>query len=388
MEMSELLRAMVEADASDLYVMTSCPPLLRVQGVNQPYGDTLLSATDTHTLAGSLMSEEERESFRTGKEMNLGLTLDGLGRFRVNVLRQRGSTAMVIRQIKTNIPSLAQLHLPDVLRQVIMAKRGLILVTGATGSGKSTSLAAMIDHRNEHTKGHIITIEDPIEFLHPNRGCVVTQREVGADTNSFAAALKNTLRQAPDVILIGEIRDAETMEAAITFADTGHLCLGTLHSSTADQTLQRLMNFFPAERHGEIFLQLSMNLQAIISQRLVPGTDGKRVAALEVLLGTPWVRELIKKGDVDRIKEAMERDVQEGCQTFDLALLRLYQSGRISSEEALANADSANNLRIKMTQADLTSGAAAATSDAPVVEATGGLRLSLAEEPGPTARAA
>jgi twitching motility protein PilU len=385
MQMIDLLRAMVQADASDLYVMNTCTPLLRVQGVNQPFGETPLTAADTEALAASLMSDEEREAFRTGKEMNLGVSIEGLGRFRVNVLRQRGSTAMVIRQIKTNIPSLAQLHLPDVLRQVIMAKRGLILVTGATGSGKSTSLAAMINHRNEHTKGHIITIEDPIEFLHPNRGCVVTQREVGADTNSFAAALKNTLRQAPDVILIGEIRDAETMEAAITFADTGHLCLGTLHSSTADQTLQRLMNFFPAERHGEIFLQLSMNLQGIISQRLVPGIDGKRVAALEILLGTPWVRELIKKGEVDRIKEAMERDVQEGCQTFDLALLRLYQSGRISSEEALANADSANNLRIKLTQADLSSGSPAAPADAALVEPTGGLRLSLAEEPAAAA---
>ena len=289
---------------------------------------------------------------------------------------------MVIRQIKTNIPSLAQLQLPDALREIIMAKRGLILVTGATGSGKSTSLAAMINHRNEHTRGHVITVEDPIEFIHPNRGCVVTQREVGADTNTFAAALKNTLRQAPDVILIGEIRDAETMEAAITFADTGHLCLGTLHSGTADQTLQRLMNFFPVERHGEIFLQLSMNLRAIISQRLIPGVDGKRVAALEILLGTPWVKELIKTGEVDRIKEAMERDVNEGCQTFDLALLTLYRAGRISAEEAVANADSANNLRIKMTQADLVSAGASGAAAVPDSDpASGsGLRLCLAAD--------
>jgi twitching motility protein PilU len=372
MEMTELLRAMVEIDASDLYVMTNCPPLLRVQGVNQAHGESLLGPDDTDRLANSLMNPDEREVFRASKEMNLGLSVEGLGRFRVNVLRQRASTAMVIRQIKTRIPTLEQLQLPDALRTIIMAKRGLILVTGATGSGKSTSLAAMINHRNENTKGHIITIEDPVEFIHPNRGCVVTQREVGADTNSFAAALKNTLRQAPDVILIGEIRDSETMEAAITFADTGHLCLGTLHSSTADQTLQRLMNFFPAERHGEIFLQLSMNLQAIISQRLVPGVDGKRVAALEILLGTPWVRELIKKGEVDRVKEAMERDVQEGCQTFDLALLNLYRAGRISGDEAIANADSANNLRIKMTQADLSNGVPAAAQP----EAGSGLRLS------------
>jgi twitching motility protein PilU len=385
MDMHELLRAMVETDASDLYVMGNCPPLLRVQGINQPHGSASLTAADTEALANSVMSIEERETFRTTKEMNLGLSVEGLGRFRVNVLRQRGSTAMVIRQIKTKIPSLEQLQLPDVLRDVIMTKRGLILVTGATGSGKSTSLAAMINHRNEHTKGHIITIEDPIEFIHPNHGCVVTQREVGADTNTFSAALKNTLRQAPDVILIGEIRDVETMEAAITFADTGHLCLGTLHSSTADQTLQRLMNFFPAERHGEIFLQLSMNLRAIISQRLIPGVDGKRVAALEILLGTPWVKELIKKGEVDRIKEAMERDVNEGCQTFDLALLNLYRDGRISAAEAVANADSANNLRIKMTQADLRAGGA---EPPPADDSGSGLRLSLAAEPGAAAPAA
>ncbi|MEO8601238.1 MAG: PilT/PilU family type 4a pilus ATPase [bacterium] len=387
MEMTELLRAMVETDASDLYVMAHGPALLRVQGVNQPFNDVMLKPDDTSGLAASLMNDDERELFRTAKEMNLGLTIEGLGRFRVNVLRQRGSTAMVIRQIKTQIPSMDQLQLPDVLRQVVMAKRGLILVTGATGSGKSTTLAAMIGHRNAITKGHIITIEDPIEFMHPNRGCVVTQREVGADTNSFAAALKNALRQAPDVILIGEIRDVETMEAAITFADTGHLCLGTLHSSTADQTLQRLINFFPAERHGEIYLQLSMNLQAIISQRLIPGIDGKRVAALEILMGTPWVKELIRKGEVDRIKEAMERDVQQGCQTFDLALLSLYGAGRITAEEAIGNADSANNLRIKMTQADLSGGGAIVEDEAIELPAApaGAFRLSLAPDPVPAA---
>jgi twitching motility protein PilU len=359
LDIHELLRAMVENDASDLYLMVNSPPLLRVQGTNQPFGDTMLDADDTAGLANSLMSEEEQAVFRDAKEMNLGVSVEGLGRFRVNVLRQRGTVGMVIRQIKTTIPTLAQLALPAILGDIIMAKRGLILVTGATGSGKSTSLAAMIDHRNQHSRGHIITIEDPVEFVHPNKGCVVTQREVGADTNTFSAALKNTLRQAPDVILIGEIRDAETMEAAITFADTGHLCLGTLHSSNANQTLQRLMNFFTVERHAEIYLQLSMNLRAIISQRLVPGVDGRRVVALEILVATPWVQDLIKKGEVDRIKEAMERDVNEGCQTFDLALLNLYAAGRISAQEALANADSANNLRIRMTQVDISSGASA-----------------------------
>ena len=355
MRIHDLLTEMVERDASDLYVMVNCPPLLRVQGSNEPIGETPLTGVDTEALANALMSDSERATFNETKEMNLGISLSELGRFRVNVLRQRGSVGMVIRQIKTRIPTLDQMALPPILKDIIMFKRGLILVTGATGSGKSTSLAAMIGHRNENSKGHIITIEDPIEFIHPNRGCVVTQREVGADTMSFAAALKNTLRQAPDVILIGEIRDAETMEAAITFADTGHLCLGTLHSSTANQTMQRVMNFFPVERHGEIYLQLSMNLRAVISQRLIPGIDGKRVAALEILLGTPLVQELIKKGEVDRIKEAMERDVNEGGQTFDLALLKLYSEGRITGDEAIANADSANNLRIKMTQIDLRS---------------------------------
>jgi twitching motility protein PilU len=371
---------MVEEDASDLYIMVNSPPLLRVQGVNQAFGEVPLTGVDTEALANSVMNDDERAAFAATKEMNLGISMRDLGRFRVNILRQRGSVGMVIRQIKTNIPTLRQMGLPPILQDIMMAKRGLILVTGATGSGKSTSLAAMINHRNEQTKGHIITIEDPIEFMHPNRGCVVTQREVGADTTSFAAALKNTLRQAPDVILIGEIRDAETMEAAITFADTGHLCLGTLHSSNANQTLQRLMNFFAAERHAEIYLQLSMNLRAIISQRLIPGTDGKRVAALEILLGTPWVQDLIKKGEVDRIKEAMERDVNEGCQTFDLALLELYRQGRISGDEAVANADSANNLKIKMTQLDFrqSAPAAAATVTPPRPAMTGSLGLAAA----------
>jgi twitching motility protein PilU len=352
MQIRDLLRAMVDAGASDLYLLVDNPPLLRVEGVNQPVGDVPLSAADTEALATSVMSRSELEEYHSTKEMNLAISLGDVGRFRVNVLQQRSSVGMVIRQIKTDIPTLAQMRLPDILKDLILTKRGLILVTGATGSGKSTTLAAMIDHRNTHTKGHIITVEDPVEFIHPNRNCCVTQREVGTDTLSFSAALKNTLRQAPDVILIGEIRDLETMEAAITFAETGHLCLGTLHSSNANQTLQRVMNFFPAERHAEIYLQLSLNLRAVLSQRLVPGVEGKRVAALEVLLDTPWVKELIRKGEVDTIKEAMERGANEGCQTFDDALLDLYRQGRIDMKEALANADSTNNLRIKLTQAD------------------------------------
>jgi len=268
-------------------------------------------------------------------------------------MRQRGCVAVVIRRIKSEIPTIEGLGLPQVLEEISMTKRGLVLVTGATGSGKSTTQAAMLDYRNDHSSGHIITVEDPIEFIHSHKKCLVTQREVGFDTASFEIALKNTMRQAPDVILIGEVRDRETMEAAITFSDTGHLCLATLHSNNANQAIERLMNFFPSDRHPEIYLELSLNLKAIISQRLIPGVDGMRVAALEILMDTPWVKDLVKKGEIDRLKEAMERSTQEGGQTFDQALLDLYKQGRISRDQALANADSANNLRIKIKDFDL-----------------------------------
>jgi twitching motility protein PilU len=260
---------------------------------------------------------------------------------------------MVIRRVKAEVSSLEELNLPDILKEITMSKRGLVLVVGATGSGKSTTLAAMVDYRNATESGHIITIEDPIEFVHRHKKSIVTQREVGFDTHSFQSALKNTLRQAPDVILIGEIRDTETMEAAVTFAETGHLCLGTLHSNNANQAIERIMNFFPLERHAQIYLQLSLNLRSIISQRLIPSLDGKRVAALEILMDTPRIRDLIKKGDVDILKEAMEQGVQEGCQTFDQALFVLYKQGQISLEQALINADSANNLRLKIKLAGL-----------------------------------
>jgi twitching motility protein PilU len=262
---------------------------------------------------------------------------------------------MVIRRVKAEVSSLEELDLPSILREITMSKRGLVLVVGATGSGKSTTLAAMVDHRNATESGHIITIEDPIEFVHRHKKSIVTQREVGFDTHSFQSALKNTLRQAPDVILIGEIRDTETMEAAVTFAETGHLCLGTLHSNNANQAIERIMNFFPLERHAQIYLQLSLNLRSIISQRLIPSLDGKRIAALEILMDTPRVRDLIKKGDVDILKEAMEQGVQSGCQTFDQALFMLYKDGKISLDQALINADSANNLRLKIKLAGLRS---------------------------------
>ncbi|MGH7787901.1 MAG: PilT/PilU family type 4a pilus ATPase [Candidatus Binatia bacterium] len=364
-----LLKEMVDRGGSDLYVTVDSPAVIRVEGVNQIVDGEALTPTEVEALANSLMTERQRAAFEEALEMNLGISSSKLGRFRVNIFRQRGAVGVVVRTIKTTIPTIAELGLPDILKDIVNTKRGLVLVTGATGSGKSTTLAAMIDHRNVTTAGHIITVEDPIEFMHPHKQCLITQREIGFDTHTYEAALKNTLRQAPDVILIGEVRDRETMEAAITFADTGHLCLATLHSNNANQAIERIMNFFAVERHAEIFLQLSLNLRAIVSQRLVPGIDGKRVAALEILIDTPYVRDLIKKGEVDTIKEAMERSTQEGGQTFDQALFQLYSDGHIDEEQALANADSANNLRIQMKNLNLRQ------ADRKTIDETGGLRI-------------
>jgi twitching motility protein PilU len=364
-----LLKEMADRGGSDLYVVSDSTPVIRIEGVNHPLDGEPLTPTEVEGLANSLMTERQRAAFEEEMEMNLGISSSKLGRFRVNVFRQRGAVGVVVRQIKTQIPTIEDLGLPPILKEVVLTKRGLVLVTGATGSGKSTTQAAMIDHRNRTTRGHIITVEDPIEFMHEHNQCLISQREIGFDTQSYANALKNTLRQAPDVILIGEVRDRETMEAAITFADTGHLCLATLHSNNANQAIERIMNFFPVERHQEIFLQLSLNLRAIVSQRLVPGIDGKRVAALEILIDTPYVKDLIKKGEVDTIKEAMERSTQEGGQTFDQALFQLYRDGRIDAEQALANADSANNLRIQMKNLDLRN------ADRKTIDDTGGLRI-------------
>jgi len=280
--------------------------------------------------------------------MNLAISESGIGRFRVNIFKQRNEVSMVIRNIKAEIPDLKELGLPPVLKDVIMSKRGIILFVGGTGSGKSTSLAALIDYRNQHSKGHIITIEDPIEYVHSHKGCIVNQREVGVDTDSFEDALKNTLRQAPDVILIGEIRDRETMEHAMAFAETGHLAISTLHANNANQALDRIINFFPEERHAQLLLDLSLNLRAFVSQRLIATVDKKRCAAIEILLNSPRVEELIKRGDVSEIKEVMEKSERIGMCTFDAALLELYRKGRISMEEALKNADSENNLRLKI----------------------------------------
>ncbi len=349
MEIRDFLKIMVERDASDIYLTVDSTPMYRINGVTQPVGDGKLTNEQLEALANAVMrTDRQRKEFEETMEMNLALAYDDLGRFRVNIFRQRGNVGFVIRQIKVEIVPLDKLGLPAIVKEISMTKRGLVLVVGATGSGKSTSLAAMIDHRNSNEPGHIISVEDPIEFVHRHKKSIVTQREIGFDTHSYGNALKNTLRQAPDVILIGEIRDTETMEAAITFAETGHLCLGTLHSNNANQAIERIMNFFPQERHAQIYLQLSLNLRAIVSQRLIPSLDGKRVAALEILMDTPRIKDLIKRGEVDILKDAMEQGVQEGCQTFDQALFVLYREGKISLELALINADSANNLRLKV----------------------------------------
>jgi twitching motility protein PilU len=352
-EFQELFKKMVEIEASDLYLTVARPPMYRVEGKIQAIGDRNFTPDDLRALADAMMTEKQRREFAQTFEMNLAQSLPGLARFRVNILIQRGSVGLVIRRIKADIMSIDDMGLPSILKNITMTKRGLVLVVGATGSGKSTTLAAMIDHRNIHEAGHIITIEDPIEFVHRHKESIVTQREVGSDTHSFQAALKNTLRQAPDVILIGEIRDTETMEAAITFAETGHLCLGTLHSNNANQAIERIMNFFQLERHEQMYLQLSLNLRSIVSQRLIPSVEGKRVAALEILMDTPRIKDLIKRGEVDSLKEAMEQGVQEGCQTFDQALFALYRDGKITLDQALVNADSANNLRLKIKLAGL-----------------------------------
>lgn len=369
MEFRNFLEIMVERNASDIYFTTASPPMYRIEGIVQPVGDQRFSPQDLETLAASIMSERQRQEFAEKLEMNLALAYSGLSRFRVNIFRQQGSVGMVVRKINVEIATLDELGLPGILRDIIMTKRGLVLVVGATGSGKSTSLAAMIDHRNSCTPGHIISVEDPIEFVHKHKMSIVNQREVGFDTHTFQDALKNAMRQAPDVILIGEIRDSEIMEAAITFADTGHLCLATLHSTNANQAFERIINFFPESRHAQIFLQLSLNLRAIVSQRLVLSTDGRRVAALEVLMDTPRIKELIKRGEVDTIKEAMVQGAQEGCQTFDMALFDLYTAGKIDLDQALSNADSVNNLRLKIKVSEAKEAASEGKTD------SGGLRL-------------
>lgn len=355
-QMKDLLKTMVEKEASDLYLTVGSPPVYRIEGVIYPIGDAALTTEDLDAFAKSVMNEQQWHDFSQRLEMDLVLVLSvpSLSRFRVNVFRQRGSIALVIRKIRYEIKSIAELALPLLLTDLILLKRGLILVVGASGTGKSTTLAAMIDHRNSYGSGHIITIEDPIEFVHKHKKCLVNQRELGFDTHSFADALKRAVRQAPDVVVIGEVRDSESMEAAITFADTGHLCLATLHASNATQAFERILNFFPEGRRPQLFMQLSLNLRAIISQRLIPSLENeKRVAAIEVLIDTPRIKDLIKCGEMHSLQDAMEQGVHEGCQSFEQSLFQLYQQGQISLEQALANADSTNNLRLKIKLEDM-----------------------------------
>ncbi|UDL03266.1 PilT/PilU family type 4a pilus ATPase [Marinobacter sp. CA1] len=348
MGFDDYLKILAVKDGSDLYLSTGAPPCAKFQGTLKPIDRTPLKPGEIKEIAYRIMDQEQIEEFEQELEMNLAYSIPQVGRFRINIFRQRNELSIVARNIVTEIPNADDLGLPPILKDVVMSKRGLVLFVGATGSGKSTSLAALIDHRNSNSRGHIITIEDPVEYIHRHKKCIVNQREVGVDTRSFHQALKNTLRQAPDVILIGEIRDRATMEHALAFAETGHLCISTLHANNANQALDRIINFFPEERRPQLLMDLAMNIRAFVSQRLIPTLDGKRCAAIEVLLGTPTISELILRGEIDGIKEIMEKSSNLGMQTFDLALFNLWKEGRISQEEALKNADSANNLRLKI----------------------------------------
>lgn len=346
---NDLLKILVKRKGSDLFLTAGFPPAIKVDGAVARISPQALTATHTLSLARSIMSDKQVAEFERCKELNFAIAPAGIGRFRVNAFVQQGHVGLVMRIIPTEVPTMDALGLPSVLKDISMTKRGLCIFVGATGSGKSTSLAAMVDWRNANSHGHIITVEDPIEFVHPHKNCIVTQREVGLDTDSWEAALKNTLRQAPDVILMGEIRDRETMEHAVAFAETGHFCLATLHANSANQALDRVVNFFPEERREQLLIDLSLNLRAMVSQRLVPRQSGKgRVAALEVLLNTPLIADLIVRGDVSEIKEVMRRSRELGMQTFDQALFDLFEDGSISYEDALRNADSINNLRLQI----------------------------------------
>ena len=344
-----LLKKMVERNGSDLFITKGFPPAIKVDGTIHKATDSPLSADQSAMMVRAIMNDRQIKEFDATKECNFAIAPQGIGRFRVSAFIQQGHVGAVLRTITTEIPTLQELELPPILKDVVMNKRGICLVVGGTGSGKSTTLAAMIGHRNENSRGHIISIEDPVEYVHPHKGCVITQREVGLDTENWHAALKNTLRQAPDVILIGEIRDRETMEYAIQFAETGHLCLATLHANSANQALDRIINFFPEERRQQLLMDLSLNARAIISQRLIPREGGiGRIASMEIMLNTPLIAELIFKGEVGKIKEIMAKSSRLGMQTFDQSLFGLYEEGFISYEEAMRNADSKNELRLKV----------------------------------------
>ncbi|SFP66085.1 twitching motility protein PilU [Geopseudomonas sagittaria] len=347
MEFEKLLRLMIEKGGSDLFITAGVPPSMKVNGRILPVTKNPMSPEQTRETVLSVMNEQQRRELAETHECNFAISARGVGRFRVSAFYQRNLVGMVLRRIETNIPTIEELKLPDVLKQLSMSKRGLVLFVGGTGAGKSTSLAAMIGERNRNSQGHIITIEDPIEFIHQHQGCIVTQREVGIDTESFEVALKNTLRQAPDVIMIGEVRTRETMDYAVAFAETGHLCLATLHANNANQALDRIIHFFPADRHEQAWMDLSLNLKAIVAQQLVPTPDGKgRRVVIEVLINTPLAADLIRKGEVHELKNLMKRSSEQGMQTFDQALYQLYSNGEITYEDALAHADSANDLRL------------------------------------------
>jgi twitching motility protein PilU len=348
MTVKELLGLMAQSNSSDLYLTVDSPPMFKTEGIIKPYGNSSLNAHQPEEIANSLMNERQKAIFAETFEMNLALYYPDIGRFRVNIYRQKSYVGLVFRMIKMEIETLDDLGLPEILKDISMTKRGLVLLVGGTGTGKSTTMAAMVDERNRTTTGHIITVEDPVEFIHHHKKCIISQREIGMDTLSYSNALKNTMRQAPYIIQIGEIRDAETMEAAIAFAETGHLCISTLHANNANQAIERIMNFFPHEKHNQMYFQLSLNMRAFISQRLIPTVDNKRAAAIEVLLDTPRVKDLIMKKSIDVLKEAMAAGNEEGMQTFDQGIYELYKEKKITYENAMAYSDSANDLRLKI----------------------------------------
>jgi len=348
MDITPFLKLMAEKEASDLFFSVGAPPNIKIKGATLPLSEKLLQPGEVKKLAYTIISDAQQAEFEGTMELNFAINLEGVGRYRVNLYRQRGEVSMVIRYIKSKIPKLEELNLPPVLKKLVMAPRGLILVVGATGSGKSTTLASMIDYRNEQKAGHILTIEDPVEFVYEHKKAVVDQREVGLDTLSYTNALKNAMREAPDVILIGEIRDRETMQHAIAYAETGHLCLSTLHANNANQAIDRIINFFPDSAQHQLLIDLSLNLKSVISQRLLPSTDNKLVPAIEILIQSAYISSLIEKRDIEEIKQAIEKSREAGMQTFDQSLYDLYKQGKITRELALQHADSSNNLSIKI----------------------------------------
>jgi twitching motility protein PilU len=347
--MQDLLRRVVEKKASDLFITAGFPPAIKIDGEVRPQSERVLTPEQSNTLTRAIMNDRQTKEFDASKECNFAIAPPGIGRFRVNAFVQQANTGCVLRLINAKIPTVEELDLPPILKEVVLTKRGLVILVGGTGSGKSTTLAAMVGYRNEKTRGHIVTIEDPVEYVHPHKGCIVTQREIGVDTDSWGIALKNTLRQAPDVILIGEIRDRDTMEYGIQFAETGHLVLATLHANSSNQALDRIINFFPDDRREQLLMDLSLNIRAMIAQRLLPREGGSgRIAATEILLNSPLIQDLIFKGEVTKIKEVMSRSTRIGMKTFDQSLFELYETGFISYEDALRNADSKNELRLKI----------------------------------------